>query len=40
MSKSVVTGVIASVIGALVSLLVERSWKRHKEKKSKQQEPK
>jgi uncharacterized membrane protein YeaQ/YmgE (transglycosylase-associated protein family) len=41
MSKGIVTNVLAGVIGALASLLVERLWKRHKEKQSRQQpEPK
>jgi hypothetical protein len=37
MSKGIVTNVVASVIGALASLLVERLWRRHKERKAKQQ---
>jgi hypothetical protein len=41
MAKSIVGGVIASVIGALASLLVERLWKRYKEKQANQRpEPK
>jgi hypothetical protein len=30
---------IASVIGALATLLVERAWKRHKAKQDKKKEP-
>ena len=39
MSKGIWSNVIAAVIGALASLLVERSWKRHKAKQARQKEP-
>ena len=30
MAVRIVSGIIASVIGALASMFVERAWKRHK----------
>lgn len=36
---SVVGTVIASVIGALASLFVERAWRRHKAKREKEPKP-
>ena len=37
-SSGVVGGIIASVIGALASLLLERAWKRHKQKMTRKKE--
>ena len=38
MATRILSTVIASVIGALASLLVERAWKRHKEKQKQNQD--
>jgi len=37
-SGGVVSGIIASVIGALASMLVERAWRRHKRKQAARKE--
>lgn len=39
MSKSIIGGNIAGMVGALVSMFVERAWRRRKEKQARQLEP-
>jgi uncharacterized membrane protein YeaQ/YmgE (transglycosylase-associated protein family) len=38
MASSIVSTVVAGVIGALVSLFIERAWRRHKAKQKQKEE--
>ena len=38
MPMRIARGIIASVIGALVSMFVERAWKRHKQKQKQRED--